>query len=57
MGDIEILSAHILWLRNHLDVGDPALRKRVLKRADMVLEEYPPSVAGMKSHREKFPDG
>lgn len=37
-----ILPAFILWLRNHIDVGDPKIKAKVIERADAVLVELSP---------------
>lgn len=30
----------LLWLRNHYDVGDPALKGEVLKHIDKLLDQH-----------------
>lgn len=44
--DPETLVAALLWLRNQYDVGDPALRPRVLACIDKVLGDEPPTRKG-----------
>jgi hypothetical protein len=50
-----ILAAALLWLRNHYEVGDPALRDDVIERIDRVLANYHPTVKDMKYFRKMFP--
>jgi hypothetical protein len=50
-----ILAAALLWLRNHYDVGDPALREDVIERIDRVLADYHPTVSDMDHFRKMFP--
>lgn len=54
--DVEILTAALLWLRNHYDIRDKKIAKaRVLKRIDDVLRRYEPTLAGQARFREEFP--
>jgi hypothetical protein len=32
----------LLWLRNHYDVGNPALKEEVLRRVDTTLDKFLP---------------
>lgn len=55
----DVLTAALLWLRNHYDTGtnlNPAMMKaQVLQRIDAVLGEAEPTIAGMERLREEFP--
>ncbi len=57
LDQIEVLSAALLWLRNHYERPDPAMADRVLARIDAVLAQYPPTSAGAAKVRERFPIG
>lgn len=48
---VELLSAALLWLRNHLDVGKPEERQEAIARADALLAVYEPTMAGMSNFR------
>jgi hypothetical protein len=51
----KILAVALLWLRNHYEVGDPALRDEVIERIDRVLTHCSPTVSDMERFREMFP--
>jgi hypothetical protein len=50
-----LLRAALLWMRNHCDVGKPELRELALARADAVLKDYEPSLAGRAYFRARYP--
>jgi hypothetical protein len=52
------LSAALLWLRNHYEIGDSRLKLKVLDRIDRVLADGPPITGAMSAAlREKYPHG
>jgi hypothetical protein len=54
-GDPRILRAALLWLRNHYDVGDPAIKDEVLARVDTVLGDKLPDHNDMEAFRNLYP--
>lgn len=53
--DQEVLAAALLWLRNHYDIGDPKLKRKVLNRIDRVLKNHEPSAVAMVELRKRYP--
>lgn len=54
--DARILSAALLWARNHLEVGNPEMRDRVIERIDRVLKYREPTPADMQRLRDMYPE-
>lgn len=61
--DVTVLSAALLWLRNHYNVacteGNSGYNKKtqselVNRRLDLLQEKYPASVKGLRMLRERF---
>lgn len=57
----KILSAALLWLRNHYEcvtqggIRDPECEKLVVDRIERVLKDFPCGVADLRTLRELYP--
>jgi hypothetical protein len=49
------VAAALVWLRNHYQIGDLSLKRKVLKRIDAVIEDQHVSIEDMRAFRAKYP--
>jgi hypothetical protein len=58
--DTKLLTAALLWLRNHYDVGtrDAEIRRLVVERVDRILVDCEDlTIDDMRNLREQYPGG
>lgn len=49
------LTAALLWLRNHYDVGNPDVKSVVLKRIDDILNDFPATASAITDLQRTYP--
>ena len=55
--DIDVLRGALLWARNHINAGDPAVKDAIVTRLDAVIADYKPRVGDLLAFQKTYPLG